>query len=250
MKNKITILFLLFTSILFSQNQTDDKGLKQGPWKKTHPKSTATLYEGQFKDDKPVGTFFYFYPSKSKQAIIKHDIKSNRSSAVFFHENGNILSVGIYRSMKKDSIWLNFAPSGRLSSSETYKDDVLNGMKITYYLSEEINNKTLHKVSENNYLNGKLNGEQIEYFESGIVKSKGSYLENIKTGVWEINHPNGKLMNQERYNKGKLHGWCIVKDEEGKETGRSYYYYGEHLEGKKLELKMTQFKKLGINPNN
>jgi antitoxin component YwqK of YwqJK toxin-antitoxin module len=250
MKNSIFLFSLFFSAFLFSQNKIDENGKKQGPWKKTHPKSSAIQYEGQFKNDKPIGTFYYYYTSKSKQAIIKHEENSNKSSATFFHENGIILSKGNYIDMKKDSIWLNFAPSGRLSSSETYKKDILNGIKIIYYLPEDFNDKTQRKMSVSNYIEGKLNGEKIEYFESGIIKSKGTYINNVKNGVWETNHPNGKVMNQERFKNGELHGWCIAKDENGVETGRIYFYYGERLEGKKLELKMKQFKELGINPNN
>ena len=250
MKNYSILLCLLISCTAFCQNKTDDKGRKQGSWEKTYPKSIALQYKGQFIDDKPVGDFFYYYPSKSLQAIIKHDVNSSRSSAIFYSENGVILAKGIYNTMKKDSIWLNFAPSGRLSSSETYKKDTLNGQKIIYYLPEDFNDKTQRKMSVSNYTDGKLNGEKIEYFESGIIKSKGTYINNVKNGVWETNHPNGKVMNQERFKNGELHGWCIAKDENGLETGRIYFYYGERLEGKKLEFKMKQFKELGINPNN
>lgn len=250
MKTTILLFCLLFTFVLSAQNKIDANGKKQGPWKKNHPNSSALQYEGQFKDDKPIGTFVYYYPSKSKQAIIIHEPNSNKSTATFFHESGVILSKGNYLNMKKDSVWCNYAPSGRLSSKETFKNDVLNGQKIIYYLSEDITDKTLRIVSKYNYKEGKLDGEQIEYFDSGIIKSKGSYTNNVKNGVWEINHPNGKVMNIERYKNGELHGWCIVKDENGNETGKSYFYYGERLEGKQLESKMKQFKELGINPNN
>lgn len=250
MKNSILLLSLFVSQLLMAQNVTDSKGFKQGVWKKTYPKSSALVYEGQFKNNKPIGTFYYYYPSKSKQAVIKHDEKSNRSTAVFYHETGVILSKGIYKDMKKDSVWLNFAPSGRLSSSETFANDTLNGKKTIYYLPEDLSDKSQRIMSVSNYVKGKLNGEKIEYFESGLIMTKGEYLNNVKNGVWEVNHPNGKTMNLERYKNGVLHGWCIVKDENGVETGKSYFYYGEKLEGKKLEMKMKQFKEKGINPNN
>jgi len=250
MKKYFLLSLLLTSSFVFSQNVIDSNGKKQGSWSKKHPKSKALQYEGQFKDDKPVGVFKYYYPSKSRQAVIIHDLNSDRSFAVFYHETGVILSKGAYRNLKKDSIWLNYAPSGRISSSETFKADVLNGTKLIYYLLEDLNIKSLHIMSSSNYADGKLKGEKIEYFESGLIMSKGNYVNNIKNGVWDVNHPNGNLMNQERYKNGELHGWCIVKDENGSETSRSYYYYGDHLEGKKLELKMKQFKEKGINPNN
>jgi antitoxin component YwqK of YwqJK toxin-antitoxin module len=250
MKNYSILLCLLISFTAFCQNKTDDKGRKQGPWEKTHPKSIALQYKGQFIDDKPVGTFYYYYPSKSLQATIKHDVSSNRSSAIFYSENGVILAKGIYKNMKKDSIWLNYAPSGRLSSSESYKEDKLNGPKIIYYLSEDLSNKSLIMASYTNYLNGLVDGEKVEYFDSGLIKLKGTYKNNKKIGVWDTNHPNGKLMLQERYKDGVLHGWSLAKDEAGTEISRKYYFHGELLEGKKLENVMKQFKEKGINPNN
>lgn len=249
MKHFLLLLFLVFSTCSFGQNKVDTQGRKQGPWEKKHPKSNVAQYKGQFKDGKPVGTFTYFYPSNKIQAIIKHDLNSTRSSAVFYHESGIILSKGIYQNMKKDSVWLNYAPSGRLSSAETFKNDTLNGKKTIYYLPEDLNDRSQRIASVSNYINGKLEGERIEYFESGAVKSKGIYKNNVKNGVWITNHPNGNVMNTERYQNGILHGWCTVKNEAGTETGKTYFYHGERLQGKKLEEKMRQFKALGIDPN-
>ncbi len=247
----ITLLICIFlTGIMFAQNKVDANGKKQGPWEKKYPKSLVSQYKGQFKDDKPVGTFTYYYPSNKVQAIIKNTPNSSRSSAIFYHESGVVLSKGIYMNMKKDSIWLNFAPSGRLSTSETYKNDKLNGQKIIYFLAEDLSDRSLRIASTSNYIDGLMNGERIEYFESGTIKTKGNYKNNKKTGIWVTNHPNGKPMNTERYKDGVLHGWCTVQNEGGVETGRVYFYHGTRLEGKKLEEKMKQFKKLGLDPNN
>lgn len=241
-------LFVAF-SLSAQINVTDAKGRKQGAWEKTYPKSKILQYKGQFKDDKPIGTFTYFYASGNVKAIIKHDENTNRSSAYFYHENRALMSHGIYRDMKKDSIWLNFTPAGRLSSSETYKNDLLEGKTTLYYVPETMENTSKIVSATRMYKAGKLNGEAFEYFESGVIKSKGSYLEDRKVGVWETNHPNGKKMMLERYKNGVHHGWHFAYDEAGKETGKKYYYYGQVLEGKKLEQKMQQMKELGINPN-
>ena len=94
-----------------------------------------------------------------------------------------------------------------------------------------------------------VEGEVIEYFESGTIKSKATYVKGVKEGVYTINHPNGKTMILERYKKGERHGWCTTSDPTGKETGRKYFYYGRELEGKELEEKLRQMKELGISPN-
>lgn len=248
---RFLIGFLLLSFVASGQevNQVDAKGRKQGAWAKTYPNSRVYQYKGQFKDDKPVGTFTYFYESTKVKAIIKHDASSTRSVAYYYHENGNLMSHGIYRDMKKDSVWLNFLPSGRLSNSETYKNDLLDGKKVVYYVPDDVNDKSRMIATIFYYSEGKLNGETIDYFDIGGVKMKGTYQNDKKVGVWEYYHLSGKKMMLERYKNGVRHGWCFAYDETGKETGKAYYYYGRKLEGKELEEKMKQMKEKGINPN-
>lgn len=248
---KVILIFFLcvFSLSSFGQNVTDSKGKKQGPWSKTYPNSKVYQYKGQFKDDKPVGTFTYFYPSTKVKAIIKHSETSTRSEAFYYHENGSLMSHGIYRNMKKDSIWLNFGPSGRISNYETYKNDLLDGKKVIYYVPEDPNDNSKIVSGTYIYSAGKLNGEVVLYFENGTVKEKGTYLNNKKHGIWERYHSNGKKMNLERFKNGVTHGWCESYDEAGKLIVKSYFYQGKRLKGKALEEKMAYFKSKGINPN-
>jgi len=227
---------------LFSQNVTDAKGQKQGGWTKTYPKSKVYQYKGQFKDDKPVGVFTYYYPSGKMKATISHDPASNRSVGVFYHENLVVMSKGIYKDMKKDSIWLNYTTTGRLNSSETYVNDTLHGPVIAYFLPEDPNDMTKRVFSKSNYVKGQLEGEFIQYFDFGSVQLKGQYKANKREGTWERYQVNGKKMNTEYYTLGALNGWCYVYDESGKEITKSYFLFGERLEGKRLEehLKLQQ----------
>lgn len=250
MKWLVLLIVVGFSSVLTAQvNQVDSKGKKQGKWEKLYPKSSAYEYKGQFKDDKPVGTFTYYYPSTKVKAVIVHDEKTGRSVATMYHESGVVFARGIYRNQLKDSIWDYYGPSGRQSLKETYSKDKLHGKSTVYYVSEDPNDKRLLPAKVSNYKNGVLEGEVIEYFESGTIKSKCTYVNGAKEGQYVINHPNGKMMILERYKKGERHGWCMTYDPNGKELGKKYFYYGRELEGAELQRKMDEMKKLGINPN-
>lgn len=251
MKGLFLIVALVFSFLTVGQtiNQKDGKGLKQGVWQKTYPNSKALEYKGQFKDDKPVGTFTYYYKSTKVKAIIKFDANSSRSSALLYHETGVIMGRGIYKDMKKDSIWEYYGPSGRLSTKETYTKGVLNGNLIVYYVPEDPNDKSQRPAKVTPYKNGVINGDVIEYFDSGVIKSKTSYVNGKKEGIATINHPNGKPMVTERYIHGVQHGWQLAHDEAGKEIGRKYYNHGTLLEGKRLERHLKTCKDKGINPN-
>ncbi len=245
----IFIATMLTSTFALSQNVTDAKGRKQGPWQKNYPNSKALMFTGTFKDDKPVGLFTYYYPSTKKKAVIKHEEKTNRSEAFFYHETGVLMSYGTYRDLKKDSIWYNYGPSGRISYSETYKADVLHGEKVIYFVPEELSDKTIRVSARINYVNGLLDGPYKEFFDLGTPKVKGTYVNNKRHGTWEEFQPNGYLLTFSRYKDGVKHGWCTAHDESGKEINKVYFYKGEMYTGKDLQFLMKQLKEKGINPN-
>jgi antitoxin component YwqK of YwqJK toxin-antitoxin module len=100
----ITALCMIGTLNGQTVNQKDAQGRKQGVWQKTYPKSRALEYKGQFKDDKPVGTFTYYYQSTKVKATIKHDEKTGRSEALMYQESGVIFARGIYSRIASGSI--------------------------------------------------------------------------------------------------------------------------------------------------
>ncbi|MFN5147592.1 MAG: toxin-antitoxin system YwqK family antitoxin [Flavobacteriia bacterium] len=249
MKWIVFLLIFLTTLLCFGQNVTDSKGKKQGVWSKVYQGSKVYQYKGQFKDDKPIGTFTYYYESSKVKAIIKHSETTVRSEAFYYHENGKLMSYGIFNSQKKDSIWLNFGPSGRLSNSETYKNDQLNGKKTVYFVPEDPNEKAQVISAVFYYTDGKLNGDYTEYFPNGAVMEKGKYELNRKIGIWERYHASGKKMMQERYRNGLRHGWCYAYNEAGTEIGKKFYWEGVAYTGKGLEAKLNELKRKGIDPN-
>ena len=248
MKSYLTLLIcLLSLSALAQVNKTDPKGRKQGVWEKVYPGTRVYMYRGEFKDDKPIGTFVYFYKSGKSKAVIEHS-ETSRSTGFFYHETGGVMSYGIYTNLKKDSIWVNWDNQGRLSSRESYKNDSLHGMKVIYYLPPAGDNSQ-RPMTVMNYNNGQLHGEYKEYFDTGKLKTSGAYENNKKVGIWEGYHVDGGKMTLERFKEGVRHGWCIGYDKHGKEEGRKYFYYGRLLEGKELKQKMSEMKRLGISPN-
>lgn len=248
----IAIVGLLLFTPLFTIgqiNQKDAKGKKQGEWIKKYPNSSVIMYKGAFKDDKPIGTFTYNHPSNKLKAIIKHTPNSTRSEAFYYHENGKLLSHGIYKNMKKDSVWVSFNEKGRITMTETYKDDVLNGIKQLYYIPDDPEVTVEVVISKYNYLNGFVDGEFIEYYPNKVVRKTGQYKNNKPHGEWIQYELNGKKLIEEHYQIGQKHGWFIGYDENGKEGQRQYYYEGLLIEGDKLKNLMQYMKENGINPN-
>lgn len=249
----LSILIVLLCGMNFSfaqLNQTDAQGRKQGKWQRYFANSNDLRYEGQFKNDKAVGKFIYYYPGGKVRAVMIHDEVKPRTVAYYYHENDTLAAYGIYRSEKKDSIWVNFLDSGWPSSKEEYKNGELNGERTTYYGPEVSTDGSQHVLRKSNFKNGRLDGAFIEYFPDGVVKEKGEYKNGVPNGVIVKNHPNGKMMIKERWKNRQKHGWWVTYDESGKELGRKYYREGQELEDEELKDYLQELKKKGINPNN
>jgi len=250
MKTICTLIFLGASILGFAQpNVKDVKGKKQGVWQEKYPDSKALEYKGQFKDDKPVGTFTYWYKNNKVKAIIVHDEVTGRSVATFYHEEGTVLAKGIYRNQLKDSVWDYFHTSGRQSTKQTYSKGKLNGLTTIYYVPDNKRDKTLAIAKTEMYVNDTLEGDAIEYFETGKIKSKTKYIKGLKEGVALVNHPAGNPMMKENYVHGVKHGYQYAYDIGGKEIGKVFYLRGERLEGVRLQKHLDFCKKNGIDPN-
>ncbi|MCO5269279.1 MAG: hypothetical protein M9897_10345 [Brumimicrobium sp.] len=247
------LIFLMgLSASLFGQvNQTDAKGKKQGKWIRYYANSKDKRYEGEFKDDKPIGKFIYYYPSGKVRAIITHDKVGDRSKAFYYFENDTLASVGIYRGENKDSVWVNFLPSGWPSTKETFNNGKLEGERITYY-GEEVSEdgKTLIILRKENYKNDQLNGPFVEYFPDGVIRAEGNYLNGRLNGTVVRNHPNGKVMIRERWKYRNKHGWWETYDINGTLLGKKFYLKGQELEGEELDKYLQECKAKGVNPNN
>lgn len=254
MKNKFARLLLgfLFAFVSFGflaqVNQTDAKGKKQGPWRKTYPNSSVLVYEGNFKDDRPVGTFTYYFPSGSKKAIIEHELKGNKSAVLLFFENGQLLSDGFYYQEKKDSLWYNYAPSGELISAENYKNDLLNGKAVYYYKEGQIMEHKLQVERKANYQAGKLHGVYQTYYYNGKLKQEGTYDKGLKQGIWTEYNATGQKIATMKYDKDLLHGWLYTFNKDGSLLRKVLYLDGLELSEKDTQAYLERCKALHIDP--
>ena len=91
----------------------------------------------------------------------------------------------------------------------TLKEYIYSGKYIDYYNNGKIQN-------EGALLNGKLNGELIVYYTTGIKKSVTNYKDGIRHGSWIDYYQNGKLMRINEFVNGKRN-----------RTGKMYFINGQ-----------------------
>ena len=230
-----SILFFLMLCVFNlnaqkSINITDAKGLKQGPWIKFNPKTNKVIYKGQFKDNKPVGIFRYYFEELDTIKTLMDFRKDGKSAfAQIYHLNSVIKAKGKYTNEKKDSLWNFYDEGGKLLSVENYQNGLREGKSIIYYTEGNI-------LEEGNYKNDKKNGLIKQFYPDKQLKMESTYKDGIMIGKNAFYYPNGMLANIGYLNeKGNKFGVWLSKDKEGKVTEREVYNDGKLLEGKEAE---------------
>ncbi|PCJ26527.1 MAG: hypothetical protein COA97_05460 [Flavobacteriales bacterium] len=186
MKKLIVVLFVLLGLFVFPQgeNKTDEKGLKQGEWKKYY-KNGMLRYVGSFKNDKPIGVFKYYYDSGNLQVKMTHYDSETYSNV--YYKTGEIKATGKYENQLKDSTW-------------------------TYYDIEG------YKKAEEFYLNGKNEGTWKSYYNTGQIAEEKEYSNDFEDGIWNQYFITGKPKLTATYVNGLLEGRATYYGKGGKKA--------------------------------
>lgn len=229
MRNIFLTFFLMISfSWSFAQlNQTDSKGRKQGDWIKYYPNSKHMEYKGKFVDGKPTGIFYYYFFDGGIKMIAKHNPISGRSEAYFYHDSKALKTFGVYRNMKKDSIWTFYSNTGIVSGRESYKNDLLEGMSTTYYVNGMKPGTPSKVVEQIPYVKGKKQGEAKEFFVDGSLMKDYFYANDKLNGWYKTYNPGGTLASVSYFYNDRRHGKALTVTTKGKEI--SYFINGEFV---------------------
>ncbi len=222
MKQFLLMLAMLVTSAAFAQidttniNKSDAQGRKQGVWKKYE--RGKLVYEGQFKDDVPYGTFHYYHANGTLKSTTDFLQGVHKVKTIIYHENGHKASEGLFVDQQKEGTWNYYAnndnlikvenfsqgkregtwrvysvETGTLLEEKNYYQDKLQGAHVTYYVDGTVS-------LEENYLNGKLNGRATAYYpKNHQISSTGEYLKGIRIGTWDFYDASGKIRSTVEY---------------------------------------------------
>ena len=228
LKSLLLAVFALFAIIADAQevlNQTDVQGKKQGNWVKKF-ENGQERYRGEFKDDKPVGTFFYYYDDGAKSSeVVYLGADGTAANAKFFHKNGTIMGEGKYLNQQKDGKWKYCDDQSMLSSIDNYKNGKLNGMNKVFFLNGNV-------AAEIPFVDGLKNGDFVEYFSDGTIKMQGTYQDNTYTGNYFQNYADGKLMVEGEYKVAVKDGLWKYFADDGRLKAQQVYETGELIKEK------------------
>lgn len=188
-----------------SHNVTDAQGRKQGVWSKNWPNGRVR-YEGQFKDDRPVGTFKHYDEEGKLTTLQRHAGDGRVSRAEHFHPNGTVMATGKYIGQEKDSTWNYYDVTGALRKIERFKLGKLHGEVVTYYSGGQM-------AEKEHFSDGLREGESLSWFPNGIPKSTANYVGGEAQGKMTFYFPSGKK---------EIEGQVINGDRDG-----TWYYLNE-----------------------
>lgn len=81
-------------------------------------------YRGQFRDDKPVGQFFWWHENGNRSTVGQFDREGNRTGKwIWWHENGLKQIEGSYRDGQPAKVWRSWDEDGQLIKSKSYNSD-------------------------------------------------------------------------------------------------------------------------------
>ncbi len=207
-------------------NLTDAQGRKQGSWSRTWADSPQLRYTGQFKDDRPVGSFTYFSTDGKVESIVDHYPDGSGGHARHYHPNGRLMAEGRYVGQAKDSIWTYFTPDGSRRSVESWAKGRQHGEQLTWFadggLAERIT-----------YANGEQDGVHEQFFPGGQVKYRGTFVRGLGDGTFTWYHPNGVKEIEGRMVNGDRDGIWYHFLENGKVQVQMVYRQGRFVREKR-----------------
>lgn len=225
---------MMMPLMVMSQNITDSNGMKQGPWIKSYPNGKV-MYEGTFKNDKPVGVFRRYNNEGILISELTYSDKKDEATAVFFYADSIKAAEGKYVARKKEGLWKFWSATrpAYLIGEEYYHDDLRHGLSQKFYPDGTLAEKMTWDY-------GKRTGEWLQHYPDGSICLRAEYFDGKLEGPFSYYHPGGRLQYEGRYKKDVRTGDWMVFNEDGSLKQIIVYKDGKPADPKLAE-KETKF---------
>lgn len=110
----------------------------------------------------------------------------------YYHANGKLKHVGVYKENKETGEHKWYSESGSLEAIEHYRNGELDGVFTEYYPNGKLSIETSFKQ-------GRQNGKTTYYREDGTKHSDGDFKDGDRTGLWNFYDEAGKLINTHEF---------------------------------------------------
>ncbi len=232
----LSVLWVLNPVMAQEVNKKDAQGRKQGSWVAFYEGTTDVKYQGEFKNDIPVGKFIFFYENGKVRAKNTYLNNGKDSYVSMYHKNGKLMSMGKYLNEKKDSVWVFLDEHGNYLSQEHYKEGKRHGKSTTFYaFNPKIDQGQPNLLEVAMYVKGEKEGEYLKYYRNGKYMVQGNYSSGVLEGKRTTFYSTGKKKTEVHFKKGVKNGYTINYDGNEEVTSKQFYKNGYELKGKVLE---------------
>ena len=150
------------------------------------------------------------YKEGMRNGEFKTFLKNGKSAGFIIYKDGKIIKSTLVKAMKDNA---SFSPVTdiyyKLEDSHTLrKVDYENGLLKTYFIYNK---------------DGIPDGESVEYYEEGNIKSIIPFRNNIVEGLTITYYENGNIDEEVNYKNDKMNGEAKSYDENGKLNGRTIF---------------------------
>lgn len=149
-----------------------------------------------------------YYRNGQIKSVTHYRFGKETGTTVHHHENlpVRILEVEM-RKGKKHGKYITRYFNNNIEVSAFYKNDVIDGIEMHYYLSG-------NRSKEIHYTKGKKNGPSISWHSNGLIKESGAFVNDLYDGIWENYDERGMLVGEGTFDKGT--GKRTIYDEFGR----------------------------------
>lgn len=196
-------------------------GKLDGPYKAFHEDGSLRI-EGAFRQDQPHQEWRRFFASGVQESLEFYYNGLKVGDWKWFHANGEVRETISFIQDKKDGSYQSFFPNGQLEEQGTFDKNEKVGSWQTYFDNGQLASQSNFSfgmpdgaweyygidgalVAGGSYSLGKKLGTWIEQtdFDSGL-RRKGFYLDDVKTGTWQVINEDGHIFQEEVYKDNKL----------------------------------------------
>lgn len=196
-------------------NQIDKMGRRQGKWQRVE--DSVVRYRGQFKNDRPYGTFTYYDKHGNKSAVSEYFRDGYATNTTTFYPDGRVLSKGFYLEQERDSVWYFYEENGMLIKEEHYKNNLLHGTTKLYA------NDTLIEIQE--WYRGQRNGKWWQKGNEGYQQT--NYILNLSNGPYLVFYEKDKPRLIAHYTMGRKDSVWTYFDRDRQVEKKDYYVQNE-----------------------
>ncbi len=211
--------------------QEDAPELKEYEIRRDYYANGQVKIEGSYFNDKPDGIrreydedgnilkgYVFFEGVLSAEGIIDENGK-RQGPWKEYYPSGKLMAEGKYKNSNRVGEWRFYHENGNLEQEGKYTASQIPTGEWLYYHE----NGELYRVE--NYLDGELDGEYLEYNDTGKVIVRGEYFEGLETGPWE--YYIGDVIQKGTYLDGAETDWWVYTSvPEG-----IILYKGKYLDG-------------------